>query len=152
MERLPFPVIPLQRVGIEQLAALFREDQTALVSPKVDSLGESLLAEMFERAPVSIEILFGHDAEGADGGQRAAILAAQLVDTVAIDHKLALLAAREVEVVNQRVASVVIVSVPLVVHARWSSPRSGSPYSRGSLHRASDIGAPLRQWRWLGCP
>ena len=67
---------------------------------------------------VDVEVLFGHDAEGADGGQRAAVLAVQLVDAIAVDDQLALVAARQVEVVHQAVARIVVVPVTLVVHAR----------------------------------
>ena len=57
----------------------------------------------------------GHDAEGANGGQRAAVLALQFVDTVAQSDQLALFAARQVEVAHQALARV-IVAVPFVVH------------------------------------
>ena len=67
---------------------------------------------------VDVEVVFGHDPKGADGGQRAAVLAVQLVDAVAIDNQLALLAARQVEVVHQAVARIVVVPVAVVVHAR----------------------------------
>ena len=67
---------------------------------------------------VDVEVLFGHDPEGADGGQRAAVLAVQLVDAITINDQLALLAARQVEVVHQAVARIVVVPVTLVVHAR----------------------------------
>ena len=73
---------------------------------------------MVERLVVDVEVLFGHDPEGADGGQRAAVLAVQLVDAIAINDQLALLAARQVEVVHQAVARIVVVPVTLVVHAR----------------------------------
>jgi hypothetical protein len=73
---------------------------------------------MVERILVGGEVPFGYDSESADGGQRAAVLTIKLVHTVAIDDQLALLAARQVEVVHQSVARIVIVSVALVVHAR----------------------------------
>lgn len=37
---------------------------------------------MVDSALVDIEILFGHDSEGADGLQGTAVLAVQLVETV----------------------------------------------------------------------
>ena len=67
---------------------------------------------------VGVEVPFGHDTEGPDSGQRAAVLAVQLVSAVAIDDQFALLAARQVDVVHQAVAGVVIIPVALVVHAR----------------------------------
>ena len=103
---------------IEQVSALPREGQAALVVAKVDRLDEALVAQVFEGVVVDVEVVFGHDPKGADGGQRAAVLAVQLVDTVAIDDQLALLAARQVEVVHQAVARIVVVPVALVVHAR----------------------------------
>ena len=67
---------------------------------------------------VDVEVLCGHDPEGADGSQRAAVLALQLVGAIAINDQLALLAARHVEVVHQAVARIVVVPVTLVEHAR----------------------------------
>jgi hypothetical protein len=53
---------------------------------------------MAEGVVLDIELLFGHDTKGADGGQGTAILAVEFVDTATIDDQLALLAARQVEV------------------------------------------------------
>jgi hypothetical protein len=100
---------------------------------------------MVNGALVDIEILFRHDSERADRGERTAVLAIQLVDTIAINDQLALLAAWQIEVVHQTVARIVVGSVTLVVHAGRPSSRSRSPYSRGSSHRASDI-APSLAW------
>lgn len=77
LECLRGPGVPLQGVRVKQVAALLREDQTALVVAKVDGLDEPLVAEMVDGAPVDIEILFGHDSERADGGQRTTLLAVQ---------------------------------------------------------------------------
>jgi hypothetical protein len=66
---------------------------------------------------VGVEIVFGHHSERPDSGESAAVLAVQPVHTVAIDDELAVLAARQVELLNQRVARLVIVSVPLAVDA-----------------------------------
>jgi hypothetical protein len=66
---------------------------------------------------IDVEVVLTHDAEGANGGQRAAVLAAQLVDAVTDRDQLALLAARQVEVAHQTLARVVV-AVPFVVHAR----------------------------------
>jgi hypothetical protein len=71
-----------------------------------------------ERIVLGVEVLFGHDSERADGGQRAAVIGVQFVHPVTIDHQLALLAAWQIELVNQGVARVVVVSVPLAVDAR----------------------------------
>jgi hypothetical protein len=105
-------------VGIEHFAAFLRENQAALVFAKIEGLDKTLVLKMVERTPVSVEVRFGHDAEGADSGQGAARLAVQLVNAVAMDDQLALLAARQVEVVHQGVARVVIIPVAVLVYAR----------------------------------
>jgi hypothetical protein len=43
---------------------------------------------------VDVEVLLAHDAKGADGGQRAAVLTVQFVEPVTDRNQLALLAAR----------------------------------------------------------
>jgi hypothetical protein len=67
---------------------------------------------------IGVEVLFGHNSERVDGGQRAAVLAVPLVHAVAIHHELAFLAARQVEVPRQGVARIVIIPVAVLVHAR----------------------------------
>ncbi len=74
------------------------------------SLGEPEVAVV-----VDAEVVLRHDPEGADGGQRAAVLAVQLVDVVADRDEFAFLAARQVEVPHQALARVVV-AVPVVVH------------------------------------
>jgi hypothetical protein len=118
VECLAGPVVRLQPVGIEQVTALLREDHTALVVAKVNGFDEPLVPQMTEGVVLDVEFLFGHNTEGADGGQRAAVLAVQLVDTITIYDQLALLASRQVEVVHQAVARIVVVPVTLIVHAR----------------------------------
>jgi hypothetical protein len=117
VERLLGPAVALQGVRVEQITPLFREGQAAFVPAKIHALDKAFVAEVAERIVVCVEVLFRHHSERADGGQRTAVLAVQLVDIVAIDNELAFLAARQIEVVNQRVARLVIVSVPLAVDA-----------------------------------
>jgi hypothetical protein len=81
-------------VRVEQVSAVLSQDQTALVMTEVNGLDEALLAEMIECVVVDVEIVFGHDPEGADGRQGAAVLAVQLADAVPINDQLAILAAR----------------------------------------------------------
>jgi hypothetical protein len=102
---------------VEQIASLSREGQAAFVRAKVDGLDETFIAELANGVVACVEVVFGHHSERADGGQRTAVLAVQLVDTVPIDDQLTLLAAWQIEVANQSVARVVIVSVPVVVDA-----------------------------------
>ena len=78
----------------------------ALVVAQVHRLDEALVAQVFERVVVDVEVVLGHDPEGADGGQRAAVLAVQLVDVVTDHDQLALLAARQVEVAHQALARI----------------------------------------------
>jgi hypothetical protein len=80
-------------VGVEQVAPFARERQAALVVAEIDRLDEALVAQMVERVGVDVEVVLGHDAEGADGGQRSAVLAIQLIDAVADRDQLALLTA-----------------------------------------------------------
>ena len=117
VERLRRLVVSLQRVRIEQVSPFRRERQAALVVAQVHRLDEALVAQVFEGVVVDVEVVFGHDAKGADGGQRAAVFAVQLVDAVTVNDQLALVAARQVEVAHQAVARIVV-PVAFVVHAR----------------------------------
>ena len=95
----------------------------ALVAAKVNDIDEALIAQVVERVAVDVEVVFGDDPEGADGGQRAAVLAVQLVDAITINDQLPLLAARQVEVVHQAVARIVVVPVtpPALVFAQQAT-------------------------------
>jgi hypothetical protein len=108
---------------------------------KVNDIDEALIAQVVERLVVDVEVVFGHDPEGADGGQRTAILAIQLVYTVTINDQLALLSARQVEVVHQAVARIVVVPVALVVHARPSVAVFTRITPSSVRHRPSLLGA-----------
>ena len=103
---------------VEQVPALAREGQSALVVAKVHRFDKALVAQVCEGVVVDVEVVLGHDPKGANGGQRAAVLAVQFVDSVAVYNQLALLAARQVEIVHQAVARIVVVPVAVVVHAR----------------------------------
>jgi hypothetical protein len=124
----------LQEVRVEQLPAFLREDHTSLVVAKVDDLDEPLVAEMVECVVADVEIVLGHDTNGADDSQCSVVLAVQFVDTVTIKDQLALLAARDVEVAHQTVARVVIVPVALVVHARTPIIAFAEVVSSGVVH------------------
>lgn len=75
VERLRGLVVALEGVGIEQVTALLREDYTALIAAEIDSLDEPLGAEVAKGVVVDVEVLFGHDAEGAHRGKCSAVLA-----------------------------------------------------------------------------
>jgi hypothetical protein len=117
VERLRGLAVPVQAVRIQQMAPLLGEGQGAFVATKVNGGDKALVAEMAKGLVVRVEVLFGHHSERADGGQRAAVLVVQLVHAVAIDNELAFFATGQIEVVSQRFAWVVIVSVPLAVNA-----------------------------------
>jgi hypothetical protein len=90
---------------------------------------------MIEAVVLDVELLFGHNTEGADGGQCAAVLAVQLVGPITIDDQLALVAARQVEVVHQAIARIVLVPVTLVVHARTPIVASAQVVRSGAVHK-----------------
>jgi hypothetical protein len=118
VERLLDATIALHRVRFEQITPVFREGQATFVPAKVDGLDEAFVSELTNGIVVGIEVLFGYDSERADGGQRTAVLAVQLVHTVAIDDELAFVATWKIEVVKQRVTRFVTVSVSLAVDSR----------------------------------
>jgi hypothetical protein len=90
-----------------------------------------------------------HDTECADGGQRTAVVAIKLVDSIAVNNQFPLVAARQVKVAHQAIARILSVrSRGSYTRGHWSSGSEAS-YSRGSPHRASDM-APLRSMRsWV---
>ena len=134
---------------VEQVAPLARERQAALVVAEVHRLDEALVAQVFERVVVDVEVVLGHDPKGADGGQRAAVLAVQLVDVVTDHDQLALLAARQIEVAHQALARVVVVAVAFVVHARAAV----APARHGrARHLADRTWLSSRHGVALGCP
>ena len=101
--------------------------------------------------PDHSEITLGDDTEGADGGQGTAILAVQFVDPVTIDHQLALLAARQVEVVHQAVARIAVVPVA-PAHTR-AAVRRRIPLAVSRDHPIERRTSPLLAWALrLGCP
>jgi len=59
---------------VEQVSALVRERQAALVVAEVHRFDEALVAQVFERVMVDVQVLLGSDAKGAERGQRAGTL------------------------------------------------------------------------------
>jgi hypothetical protein len=94
VERLCGAAVALQSVRVEQIASLLCERQAPFAPAKVDGLDEALGSEVTNGIVVGVEVLFGYDSERADGGQRTAVVAVQLVHTVAVDDELTFLAAR----------------------------------------------------------
>jgi hypothetical protein len=118
VKRLRGLVLAIQRMRIKQVSAVLRQDDSAIVVAEVNGVDQPLIAEVVEGIVVDVEFVLGNDTEGADRGQCSAVLAVQFVDSVTINDQLALLAARQVEVVHQAVARIVVVAVALLVDAR----------------------------------
>jgi hypothetical protein len=116
VERLRWLLVAIHGMRIEQIAAFACERQDPPVVAQIQPLHQAFVAQVFQRVVVDIEVVFGHDAKGADSSQHAAVLAVQFVQTIADHDQLALLAARQVEVAHQPLARVVV-AVPFVVHA-----------------------------------
>jgi hypothetical protein len=117
VEHLRRLTVSLQRVRSEQVSPFRRERQSALAVAEVNQLDEPLRLEALKGVVRKIEIVFRHDAKRADGSQRKAVLAVKLVDSIPVHDQFALVATRQVEVVHQAVARIVVVPVALIVHA-----------------------------------
>lgn len=65
-----------------------------------------------------IQIVFRHDAKCTDDSQRAAVFTVELVDSIAINNQLPLIAPRQVEIAHQAFQRIVFIPVARVVHAR----------------------------------
>jgi hypothetical protein len=135
-------------VRVEEIAAVLRQGQAPLVVAKVNDSDEALIAQVVERLVVDVEVAFGHDPEGADGGQRAAILGVQFVDVVTNHDQLALLASRQVEIPHQPLAGV-LVTVPFVVHALAAVL---TPVTVARVISRIEHGCPPDMALRLGCP
>jgi hypothetical protein len=103
---------------IEQVSPFRRQSQAALAVAKVNQLDVALIVEVLRGVVRKIKLVFRHDAERADGCQRTAVFAVELIDSIALNDQFALVTARQVEVVHQPVARIVVVPVALVIHAR----------------------------------
>ena len=113
VERLAVLVTAGAAVGFQQVQASVRERHALLVVAQRERLDQALLPQVRQGlVPIGRivaglhQIALGHDAERAHGGQRAALLAVQLVGAVAVQHDFPLAAERQVEVVQQGVARV----------------------------------------------
>jgi hypothetical protein len=85
-----------------------------------------------------VEIAFGHDAEGTDGGEYAALSAADLVHPIPFSNWPPLAPARQVEILREHMSRVVIiVETALTAPPRLPRSRPPSPRSRSSVDRGS---------------
>src|SRR5262249_36782030 len=89
-------------------------------------------------------------AEGANGRQRAALRTAQRVLTVVVEHPLALVAARKLELVQEDIARVPAIALPGVPFARIfvALPRILSPAGVLAEHGPLLSSNPLPHVAW----
>ena len=87
-----------------------------------------------------LEIAFGHDTEGADGGEHSALGAVDLVHAVAFSHRAALTSVRQVEILRETsrgsrtsVWSRSLIPPRLPRFRSLKSPRSRSPLQKSRL-------------------
>jgi len=152
VERLGPALVALSAISVEQVLALVREDDRLVVFAKRDGPNQPFVAEVVERVvvgtviAVSPEVLLRHDTERANRRKHAAVLAIQLVDSVAVDHQLARVAARQVQVVHQAVARIMFRLVTLVVHARTPIVAFSHVIPSRIVHKPSCV------MRLFGCP
>jgi hypothetical protein len=98
-------------VRIEQVSPFGRERQSALAVAQVNPVYEPLIVKVLEGVVRKIEIVFRHDAKRTDGGQRAAVPAVKLEDSITVSDQFPLVAARQVEVTHQAVTRIVFIPV-----------------------------------------
>jgi hypothetical protein len=105
-------------VRIEQISPVGREGQSALAVAQVNQVDEPLIVEVLKGVVRNVEIVFGDHPKCTDDSQRAAVFAVELVDSLAIDNQLSLVATRQVEVAHKGFPRIVFITVAWVVHAR----------------------------------
>jgi hypothetical protein len=105
-------------VRIEQVSPFSRERQSAFAVAQVNEVDEPLIVKVVQGVVRKIEIVFRYDAKCTDDSQRAAVFAVELVDSLAINNQLSLVATRQVEVAHQGFPRIVFITVAWVVHPR----------------------------------
>ena len=124
-----FPPMRLQQT----LAAVRQEHRDVPLPGHPSGADETQFAEMpqfavprVQRAIIAVaEVVCWDNSEGADGGQRAALGAAQRVLPIAVEHPLAFGPVRQVELALERVSRVRTVAVTRVAIARIFVALSG---------------------------
>ena len=112
------PAVALENVS----ASLGQHDQRTIIADSRNRLDQARISEMPEISSMRIqwavvaiaEIAGWHDAEGADGGQRADLRAAQRHVAVACPDALAFTAARHLEVAREHVAGLQALAFPRI--------------------------------------
>jgi hypothetical protein len=88
--------VSLQRVRIEQIPPFSRERQSAVAVAQVNQVDEPLIVKVVQGVVRKTEIVFRHDPKRADGGQRAAVFAVELVNSIAVNDQFPLVGPRQV--------------------------------------------------------
>ena len=65
-----------------------------LAVAQVNKFDEPLIVQVPQSVVRKLEIVFRHDTKRTDRGQRAAVFAVKLVDSIAVDDQFALVAPR----------------------------------------------------------
>ena len=101
-----------------------------LQMPEATSRAAGVVAEV-------VQIALGHDPKRADGRQRAALVAVDLVDAVALANRPTLASARQVEILREDVARVAVL-VPIAIAAATTTADAAVPQRHGRGHRFED--------------
>jgi hypothetical protein len=134
----------LPAIGVEEVPALVREDDRLVMFAQRDGPNQTFVAQVVKRVvvtgivPLMSEVTLGDDSERADGRQGTAVFAIQFVDVLAVDHQLARVAARQVQVVHQAVARIVL-AVALVIDARTPIITFAPVIPSGIVHSPSCV-------------
>jgi hypothetical protein len=102
----------LMPIRLEQVTTLGGQDHRSVVGAQCRRAQQTLLFEvalgLASVVAAIVEVAFGDDAESADGGERPAFGAVDLVDAIAVSHWPTLMATWQVEIPREHVARVTI--------------------------------------------
>jgi hypothetical protein len=105
-------VVAFVSVGFEQISTAVRQDNGAIVGTERRRTQQTLLLEvplgLASVVAAVVEITFGDNPEGADGGEHPAFGAVDVVYAIPVSHWPTLTATRQVEVSREHVAWVTI--------------------------------------------
>jgi hypothetical protein len=98
--------------GFEKISPAVRQDNSAVVRTEWKRTKQALLLKMplglASVVAAVVEIAFGDDAEGADGGEHPAFGAVDLVHAIPVSHRPTLTATWQVEVLREHIARATI--------------------------------------------
>jgi hypothetical protein len=111
IEGLLTPAAVIPAVPLQETVPAVRERHRSLAAVQRHGFQQALMAKMAQVGiarvglrMMALEIAFGHDPKRADGRERAAIVAAQFVPIVAVEHDFAIETARQVKSIDKGVA------------------------------------------------